>query len=184
MNNKYTFAEIRSLDSNTGPVLTKNMSSKELIDKYIELGDTFAAGNAIRRYLENVFEQVCRVNQIPLPLKQHYMIDDYFKVIKPFFLDSKIFNSSPKIKNYYEQVFRILDSSRYMGNLLSHDDDANLDVSINEVEKFKKAAYLFERSMICWKGHNAYLKFNKDFKFAICTNPKCMTKISFKDSSQ
>lgn len=121
LNNKYTFAEIRSLDSNTGPVLTKNMSSKELIDKYIELGDTFAAGNAIRRYLENVFEQVCRVNQIPLPLKQHYMIDDYFKVIKPFFLDSKIFNSSPKIKNYYEQVFRILDSSRYMGNLLSQD---------------------------------------------------------------
>lgn len=182
LNPEYIFAEIRTLDPNTGPVLTKNMSSKELIEKYIELGDTFAAGNAIRRYLENVFEQVCLVNQIPLPLKKHYMVDDYFKVIKPFFLDSKLFKSSPKIKNYYEQVFRILNSSRYMGNLLSHDDDANLDVSISEVEKFKKAVYLFERSMICWKGHNAYLKFNKDNKYAICTNERCVAKINFKNT--
>lgn len=176
----YTFAEIRTLDQNTGPVLTRNMTSKELIEKYIEFGDTFAAGNAIRRYLENIFETVCRVNQIPIPLKQHYMVDDYFKVIKPYFLDSKLFNSSKEVKQYYSEVFDTLDSSRYMGNLLSHDDDANLDVSIGEVEKFKNAVYKFEKSMTCWNGHRAFLKFNESNKYAMCTNEKCVEKISFK----
>lgn len=179
----YIFAEIKSLDPQTGPVLTKNMFSKELIEKYIELGDAFAAGNAIRRYLENVFESVCRVNQIPLPLKQHYMVDDYFKVIRPYFLDSRLFNSSPEIKEYYEEVFNILNSSRYMGNLLSHDDDSNLDVTINEVEKFRDAVYLFEKSMTCTENHNSYLKFNIDYKYATCTNPRCATKISFKNNN-
>lgn len=183
LNHKFTFAEIRTLDENTGPVLTRNLSPNELIDKYIELGDTFAAGNAIRRQLENLFEKVCEINQIPLPIKKHYMVDDYFRAIKPYFLESKLFKSAPKCKEYYQEVFDILDSSRYMGNLLSHDDDANLDVSINEVIKFKDAVSQFEKSMQCWEGHNAFLRFNEEYKYAMCTNPNCLKKISFKNKT-
>ncbi|WP_405268059.1 AAA family ATPase [Methanobrevibacter sp.] len=183
LNPNFTFAEIRTLDENTGPVLTRNLSPNELIDKYIELGDTFAAGNAIRRQLENIFEKVCEINQIPLPIKKHYMVDDYFRAIKPFFLESKLFNSAPKCKEYYQEVFDTLDSSRYMGNLLSHDDDANLDVSINEVIKFRDAVSQFEKSMQCWEGHNAFLRFNEEYKYAICTHPNCLKKISFKNKN-
>ena len=179
LGNDYIFAEIRHLDSATGPNLTRNMFSKELIDKYIEFGDTFAAGNAIRRYLEYVCERVCRINQIPIPLKEHYMVDDYMRVIKPYFLDSKLLKSSDETKTYYEKVLNILDSSRYMGNILSHDDDANLDVTLNEVVKFRDAVMIFERSMQCWQC-NAYLKFNVKEKKAECSRERCLESLSFK----
>ena len=180
MEQKYIFCEIKSLDPIRGPLLTENMFSKELIEKYIEMGDTFAAGNGIRRYLENLFEKICMINSIPLPLKKHYMVDDYFKAIKKFFFKSKLLNSNSEIKQYYTEVFDNLDSSRYMGNLLSHNDEDNLDVSISEVEKFRDAVYTFEKSMKCTKGHDAILRFNVNGKFAICSKEKCMEKISFK----
>lgn len=183
LNNEFTFAEIRYLDTKTGPDLTRNMFSKELIEKYIELGDTFAAGNAIRRYLEYVCEQICRTNSIPIPLKEHHMVDDYMKAIRKYFMKSKLFNSSKNIKSYYERVFTLMDSSRYLGNVLSHDDDANLDVTLSEVEKFKKIVYYFEKSMKCWKCKKAYLKFNENEKNALCTNKRCLSTISFKNPS-
>ena len=180
LGHKFIFAEIRHLDKFTGPDLNKNMFTKELIEKYLEFGDAYAAGNAIRRYLEYVCENVCRTNQIPLPLKEHYMVDDYYKAIKKYFLDSKIFKSSPKIESYYEKVFKHFDSSRYLGNVLSHDDDSNLDVTLNEVEKFKKVVFLVERSMTCWKC-GRYLSFDENKKSASCTGRKCIAVMSFKN---
>ncbi|WP_295723201.1 hypothetical protein [uncultured Methanobrevibacter sp.] len=180
LGHKFIFAEIRHLDKFTGPDLNKNMFTKELIEKYLEFGDAYAAGNAIRRYLEYVCENVCRTNQIPLPLKEHYMVDDYYKALKKYFFDSKIFKSSPKIESYYEKVFKHFDSSRYLGNVLSHDDDSNLDVTLNEVEKFKKVVFLVERSMTCWKC-GRYLSFDETNKSASCTGRKCIAVMSFKN---
>ncbi len=58
INGSFIFAEIRTLDEETGPVLSINMFSKEVIENHLRNGDTFAAGNSIRRYLESVFEKI------------------------------------------------------------------------------------------------------------------------------
>lgn len=180
LGSNYLFAEIRVLDEATGPVLSKNMFTKETIEKYIEMGDTFAAGNAIRRYLENTFETFCRVNEIPLPLKTHYMVNDYFEAINKFLFDTNLFNSKPECRQYYKKITRKLNCARFMGNLLSHNDDDNYDVTISEVEEFKNAVYAYREALCCPKHKNSFLKFDEKKKSAKCTHRKCNKVIVFK----
>ena len=172
INGSFIFAEIRTLDEQTGPVLSINMFSKEVIENHLQNGDTFAAGNSIRRYLESVFEKICKENQIPVPLKDHLMVNDYYEAITSFF-EEMFDESSPEIIEYYTEVFENLDNGRYLGNLLSHNDEDNYDITIREVEEFRDAVFEFEKSMQCDAKHNNYLRFDKKNKIARCSRKNC-----------
>ena len=172
INGNFIFAEIRTLDKQTGPVLSINMFSKDVIENHLRNGDTFAAGNSIRRYLESVFEKICIENQIPIPLKKHLMVNDYYVAITDFF--EEMFDDAPdEIIEYYTNVFEKLDSARYLGNLLSHNDEDNYDVTIREVEEFRDIVFEFEKSMQCNTNHNNYLRFDKKNKIAKCSRRNC-----------
>lgn len=179
INGHFIFAEIRTLDEQTGPVLSINMFSKEVIENHLQNGDTFAAGNSIRRYLEHVFEKICKQNKIPVPLSDHLMVNDYYEAITTFF-EEMFDEASPEIIEYYSEVFENLDNARYLGNILSHNDDDNYDITIREVEEFRDAVFEFEKSMQCNGGHNNYLKFDKKNKIAKCSRKNCsgMMKLS------
>ena len=81
--------------------------------------------------------------------------------------------SSPEIIEYYTEVFENLDNGRYLGNLLSHNDEDNYDITIREVEEFRDAVFEFEKSMQCDAKHNNYLRFDKKNKIARCSRKNC-----------
>ena len=180
INGNFIFAEIRTLDKETGPVLSINMFSKDVIENHLRNGDTFAAGNSIRRYLEYVLEKICKENQIPVPLKDHLMVNDYYDAIMSFF-DEMFDEASPEIIEYYTEVFEKLDNGRYLGNLLSHNDEDNYDVTISEVEEFRDAVFEFEKSMQCNTKHNNYLRFDKKNKIAKCSRKNCNGMMKLKE---
>lgn len=181
LNSKFNFAEIKGLGSETGPILIPTLYSKDIINKHIENGDTFAAGNSIRRYLESVLENVCRTNRIKLPLTDHLMINDYFMGINKFFnelLDDEEIDL--ELKKYYKDVIAKVDANRYMGNISSHNDDDNCFVSISEIEEFRDIAFEFEQAMKCSKHKTKYLRFDKNTKIISCSRPDCDFMLSLK----
>ncbi len=100
------------------------------------------------------------------------MINDYYKAITEYF--EEMFDDAPdEIIEYYTEVFENLDSGRYLGNLLSHNDEDNYDVTISEVEEFRDAVYEFEKSMQCNAKHNNFLRFDKKHKIARCSRRNC-----------
>ena len=60
-----------------------------------------------------------------------------------------------------------------MGNLLSHKNEANYDLSIGEIEKFRDAVYNFENAFKCYDHPTKCIKFNKDKKMGMCIQNKC-----------
>lgn len=164
------FEEILDWDENIGPTLSKSITQEERIEEYIEENDAFAAGNGIRRYFEFILDNVVKVNGIKLPLKQHYTLDEYYKPVKNYF--KGMFKDS-EFEEYYNEIFDELDKTTYMGNLTSHNNEANYDLTINEIKLFKNAVYTFKKSMTCHEHETKYLKFEKDKRMAICTQNKC-----------
>lgn len=178
---KFNFAEIRALGSLTGPILVPTLYDEDIIDRHIINGDTFAAGNAIRRYLESVLEKVCRTNSIEMPLKDHLMIGDYFTGIRRQFKELfKGQHNNAEIKAYYDDILERLDDDRYLGNLLSHNDDDNSFVSINEIEEFKELVFEFEKAMTCEKHETKYLIFDKEKRVIECSHRKCKFSLPVK----
>lgn len=177
---KMTFMEILDWDEKIGPTLSKSIPQEERIEEYVKQNDSFAAGNGIRRYFEFILDNVAKINGIRLPLKQHYTLDEYYKPTKKYFKD--MFDGS-EFQEYYEGIFNEIDKTVYMGNLMSHNNEANYDLTINEIKLFRDAVYAFKESMTCRNHKTKYLKFEKDKHMAICPQEKCndifiFTKIS------
>ena len=171
MRHKFTFMEIIDWDKIEGPVLSKNPSSKKRIEEHLTANDTFAAGNAIRRHLEFLLDDLCKINNIPLPLKKHYTVNDYYKPVKNYFL-KEIFKDTD-VEEFYKEVFQELDNTAYMGNLTSHNNEANYDLVKSEIETFKLAVYALEDAFKCNEHKAQYLKLDTERKIGTCSNKKC-----------
>lgn len=169
--NNFIFMEILGCDKIEGPIMSKNPSSAKRIEEYLKANDTFAAGNAIRRHLEFVLGDLCKIYGIPLPIKKHYTVDNYYKPVKKYFL-KEIFKDT-NVEEYYEDVFKKLEDTTYMGNLLSHVNEINYDLTIGEIEKFKTAVYNLEKAFKCNTHPKQFFKIDKKRKIGICQNEKC-----------
>jgi hypothetical protein len=176
MRHKFTFMEILDWDKNEGPILSRNMTDKKRIEEHLDANDTFAAGNAIRRYFEFILDDLCKINKIPLPIKPHYTVNDYYKPVKKYFSD--LFKGT-NVEDYYNSKFKQLDDTAYMGNLTSHNNDKNYYLTKSEIEKFKEAVYNFENAFKCTKHNKQYLKFEKKKKIGLCGNNKCQEIFKF-----
>lgn len=177
MRNNFTFIEILDWDQNEGPILSRNMTDKKRIEEHLEVNDTFAAGNAIRRYFEFAMDDLCKMNGIRLPIKSHYAAYDYYVPLKDFFLEELFIDTN--VEDFYKDVFKKLDDTTYMGNLTSHNNEKNYDLTRGEIEKFKKAVYNFENAFKCEKHPKQYLKFDKKKKIGLCGNKKCQEIFKF-----
>ena len=121
-----------------GSIRLQQLPEKERIEQYINDNDTFAAGNAIRRQLEYELDKICKVNEIPLPLKKHYTVGDYYTPTKKF---AKEMFKDTDVEEYYKNVFKELDLSLYKANLTSHNNEMNYDLNINEIKKLRDELY-------------------------------------------
>lgn len=180
MRHKFTFMEIIDWDKTEGPILSKNINSKKRIEEHLNANDTFAAGNAIRRHFEFILDDLCKINRIPLPIKKHYTVNDYYKPVKKYFLEGLFKNTD--VEEYYKSVFKELDDTTYMGNLLSHNNEENYYLVKSEIEKFKLAVYNFENAFRCEKHNKQYLTFDKKKRIGICGNEKCQDIFKFSKS--
>ncbi|SDA57323.1 AAA family ATPase [Methanobrevibacter millerae] len=169
---RYAFENIISWSEKEGPQLYPYVSQEERIEQYIENNDVFAAGNGIRRYFEFILDGVVRNNGIKMPLKKHYTVNDYYSQVRS---QLKSMFKKTEFKEYYNAVFDEIDKTSYMGNLMSHNNEANYYLDISEIIKFKEAVFNFRDSVTCHdpKHHNKFLRFNKEKKIGICTSKKC-----------
>lgn len=177
MRHKFTFMEILDWDKNEGPILSRNMTDKKRIEQHLDANDTFAAGNAIRRYFEFLMDDLCKMNGIRLPIKSHYAAYDYYVPLKKYFTE-ELFKDTD-FEEYYNTVFKQLDDTTYMGNLLSHNNEKNYDLTKGEIEKFKLAVYDFENAFRCKNHNKQYLKFDKKKRIGLCGNDKCQEIFKF-----
>lgn len=174
---RFQFVEITDWDREIGPSLSRKKDEKERIKQYINDNDTFAAGNAIRRQLEYELDKICKVNEIPLPLKKHYTVGDYYTPTKKF---AKEMFKDTDVEEYYKNVFKELDLSLYKANLTSHNNEMNYDLNINEIKKLRDAVYGLETAFKC-KNHsgNYVLKFDMDKCLGLCSHKRCIDFFTF-----
>ena len=166
---EFNFVEITKWDKDNGPKLSNYMTSKEIIDNYIEEGNIEFAGNSIRKYFEDVLHNICEANEVSLPLLKHYSADNYLSRLKKF--QKEIFKGT-EYESYYANIFKELDNVTYMGNLLSHRNEDSKDLRLNDIIKYRKAVYKLEDAFKC-EDDGKYLKFNKKKKYGVCTNEEC-----------
>jgi len=176
MKNKINFVEILSWKLEKGPKFSLMKTSKEKIEKYLDEGDIYAAGNSIRRYSEQVFIGVCKANEIRVPLKEHPSLKEYTMSIRSHF--KKTFNKDKEIKKQFQTLMDELEGNAYIGNLTSHENEINNDLTVGELEKFRDTVYEFEKFMKCWE-HDNYLKFDNDKKIALCKTKSCSYVFNF-----
>ena len=173
---KFNFVEIISWKLETGPRLSITKTSKEKIENYLDEGDIYAAGNSIRRYLEQVYIEVCKANEIRVPLKEHPTLEEYNSSVRAHF--KKVFNKDPDVKNQFNTIMDELGGNAYIGNLTSHKNEINYDLTVPELEKFRDTVYEFEKFMTC-SEHGNYLKFDNNKRIAICTSKSCSYVFDF-----
>lgn len=173
---KIDFVEIVSWKLEKGPKFSIMKTSKEKIEKYLDEGDIYAAGNSIRRYSEQVFIEVCKANEIRVPLKEHPSLREYVMSIRAHF--NKTFNKDKEIKEQFKMLMDELEGNAYIGNLTSHENEINNDLTVGELENFRDTVYEFEKFMKCWE-HDNYLKFDNDKKIALCKTKSCSYVFNF-----
>ena len=161
-----------------GPMFSKNPSSKKRIEEYLNMNDTFAAGNTIRRHLEFVLGDLCRMNRIPLPIQKHYSVYDYYKPVKDYFLEETF--KGTDVEEYYNETFKQLDDTTYIGNLLSHKNEKNYDLTKGEIEKFKLAVYGLENAFKCKTHTKQYFIIDQKRRIGVCRNEKCTDIFKYK----
>ena len=173
---KIDFVEIVSWKLEKGPKFSIMKTSKEKIEKYLDEGDIYAAGNSIRRYSEQVFIGICKANEIRVPLKEHPTLKEYTMSIRSHF--KKTFNKDKEIKEQFKMLMDELEGNAYIGNLTSHENEINNDLTVGELENFRDTVYEFEKFMKCWE-HDNYLKFDNDKKIALCKTKSCSYIFNF-----
>ena len=168
--NKFKFIEITAWDKDNGPKLSNYLTSREIIEGYVKEGNIDNAGNAIRKYLEDVLHNICETNRIELTIKSHRSVEDYLTPLNRF--KKEMFDET-KHNHYYNNVFKELDKVKYMGNLLSHRNEESKDLSMEDIKKYKDAVFDFEDAFKCKDHPTKYLRFNKSKKYGECTNTRC-----------
>lgn len=174
--NDFTFIDIKGWDKYEGPLISRNDSIHKKIIRYIAEDDAEAAGNAIRRHLEFVLGEICKINGIKLPIKPRYTVNDYYE---PCINHFKKIIKKTNVENYYHNIFAELDNVLYIGNLLSHENEEHYDLQMNEITRFRDAVYAFEDAFKCVE-HNRFLKFDKERKIAMCSQKKCQNILIMK----
>lgn len=170
--NRFKFDEIIYWSELDGPVRSEFKPDKQKINGYLnpEHPDMDAAGNAIRRYLEEFLNKLSGVYEIKYPIKPHYMVEDYFNATSNQILEKV---ECSEVEEYYAEKFNNLRGTRFMSNYLSHFNQDSNFFTYDELCKFRDTVFDLEKSFKCDKC-GKFLIFDKSKIH--CSN-KCMEKI-------
>ena len=163
--------EIISWNLEEGPILSIPLSSEEKIKKYLDPKDydLNAAGNTARRYLEYILKEICKANNVDLPLREPLDLNIYFQKAKNKTL--KIVKKT-SVADYYKEVWDELEKTRFMANVLSHDNQDFAFVSFTDTKTFCDGVLKLKKAFIC-EEDGSFIKLDNKSKKIICKNPEC-----------
>ena len=170
--------EIIAWSKKEGPVLATPVDPEERIQKYLNPDhyDLNAAGNTARRYFEHILKEICKANELEIPYGDRPQCEDFFNKA------SSHINKSAKgtfFEKYYGDIWKELKKTKFMANILSHDNVDFDEVSYNEVEDFCNSVINLKKQVTC-ENHNYYIKFDKSKKSMECSKDKCDFLIDMK----
>lgn len=164
--------EIISWNKKEGPILAIPIDSEEKIDKYLNPDhyDLNAAGNTARRYLEYILKQICRANKLEIPYEDKPQCEDFYNKA------SSHINKTAKttsFEGYYKDLWEELRKTKFMANILSHDNIDFDEISYNEVRDFCNAVINLRKEVTCKYHQNNYIVFDKSRKSMTCSKDDC-----------
>lgn len=165
-----------------GPIVSKSLDDSEKILKYLSNDnlDFQAAGNAARRYLERTLIDICKLNNIKVPINDKYDVGTLFDEVKSF---TKNIVEGTSLQPYYERVWSEANQTKHTANLLSHYNEQSSQLPRSDVEKFCYDVINLRQAYTCDCGYSLLILDDLSKKL-ICPRPKCRDTIdmnSFKD---
>ena len=167
--------EIINWDIYTGPQLRRTRTEWEEIEEYINEGDKSAAGNKARQYLERVLKEACSNIQAKVQYKEdgRYEVGDFFDPAKQT-LQSMA--RGTLLEEEIVTVFNDLSRTRFMSNVLSHDNELQGELSIVEVRSFCNAVHKLDQVLSCPTCHSRLI-YDKQSRVLRCSSEKCKDPI-------
>jgi len=162
----------------TGPTIGPYKPRWDRIQEKIKSGDKIGAGNEGRQYLEWLLERICELTQAPVPFKSagRYTVGDLFDPAKKR-IENFVKDEDFKIKVL--EKFRNLETTRIMGNILSHNSILAESVSMDEVKSFCEHVHELHEAFLCPQcGH--FIKYYRELKILRCSNSRCSDPIEIK----
>jgi hypothetical protein len=142
------------------------------IEDKIAAGDRCGAGNEGRRYLEIVLEDCCLLMKADVQFRG----GSYRFTAGDLFIAFRKRAKEIIVQQEYEQIFlpniQELDRTRFMGNLMSHNNEGAYDVSMEEVKSFCNSVHEIDKMFLCPECGRRLQYFDKD-RIMTCSNPRC-----------
>jgi len=167
--------EIINWDINTGPQLKRTRTEWEEINKYIDEGDKGAAGNKARQYLERILKEACSNIQAKVQYKEdgRYEVGDLFDPARSTLLNLA---RDTRFKEEIVTAFNDLSITKFMSNVLSHNNELQEQLSIDEVRSFCDAVHKLDLVLSCPTCHSR-LTYDKQSRVLRCSNVRCNNPI-------
>lgn len=154
-----------------GPVLAPFLTRRERVDKYLVDGDQDAAGNQGRIYLEALLKNMCEVSAVSLRYRD-----------KPDFLVGELLDGvQHRVVQMIDSPFKVILDKRinelrtlaFLGNTLSHENQALGSVSLDEVAAFWNAVKALDDAFACPKCGKNKLMFSERLCGVTCAARGC-----------
>ena len=170
--------EIISWNKREGPILAKPIDSEKRIEQYLnpDYYDLNAAGNTARRYLEYILKQICRANKLEIPYEDKPQCESFYSKA---YSHIKKATKGTSFEKYYMDIWNELEKTKFMANVLSHDNINFDEISYIEVKDFCDAVINLRKEVTC-DNHDFYIVFDKSLKSITCSNSKCDLLIDMK----
>jgi hypothetical protein len=158
-----------------GPVLAPFLTRREKIDKHLEDGDKEAVGNQGRIYLEATLKNMCEGTAASLRYrdKADFMVGELLEGLRHR-LEQMI--DSP-FKTTLGQRINELCGLGFLGNILSHENQALGLVSLDEVAAFWHAVKALDDVFVCPGCGRHSLAFDETMSAMVCHARGCELKI-------
>jgi DNA repair exonuclease SbcCD ATPase subunit len=167
----YKNVEIIGWDIDSGPRIRDYRPIPERIEAKIRDGDKSGAGNGSRQYLEWILENLCERMQVSIVFKKtsRYEVGDMMPAVRK--RTSELLRESGQWARF-ESAFIDLDKTMAMGNLLSHNNMFQSDVSIGEVNEFFLAVKQLLEVFSC-PDCGGFTTYYRGPEIIRCSNPRC-----------
>ncbi|AKB85996.1 AAA family ATPase [Methanococcoides methylutens] len=156
-----------------GPIINQHKPKWEKIQEKLSNYDKEGAGSASRYYLEWILKEASNNTETNVKYKHSglYTVGELFTPLKNR-MNKLLLNG--EFKDSYSKVILKLESTSFMGNLLSHDNPYAGNFSQSEVKDFCESVHLLHEIFQCPECGN-FIKYYPDLKQLRCPNPKCET---------
>jgi recombinational DNA repair ATPase RecF len=175
MTNNVVRQRIARWSRTDGPVLTPFLTRRERIDKYLEDGDEDVVGNQGRIYLEAILKNMCEGTAASLRYRDRtdFMAGELLEGLRHRL--GQVIDCP--FKTTLGQRINELCGLAFLGNILSHENQALGLVSLDEVAAFWNAVKAVDDAYICPECGRHSLAFDEDMFAIVCHARGCEQKI-------